>query len=136
MKEFENMPESIFDLLAEKKYSELTLDEKAQVDAFMNATDYESYRNIIFDFERLDQSSFTQKTELPKEKKRVSVFGKIMKYPIPLYQVAAVFLLLGAIIFIDLEEEKTEFPEEVVQVEKAGQSLAEDDYPEELVFNF
>lgn len=51
---FQVHPEEIFDLLANKKYSDLSQVEKRQVEEFLDKSEFDHYHSIVKDFKQLD----------------------------------------------------------------------------------
>ncbi|MEM6964729.1 MAG: hypothetical protein AAF573_08200 [Bacteroidota bacterium] len=135
MKNLENLPEEIFDWLAEKTFSELTEAQRQKVRAYLSEADYENYRSIVFDFQELDHQVTADSSASSPPTSTTSFLKRVLNYPIPLYQVAAAFLILAMATFAmnDFGEEKN-LPK-AEEKSGVGKSLAKDDYPEELVFN-
>lgn len=135
MKNLENLPENIFDWLGEKEFSELTETQQQEVNAHMSEADYKSYRSIIFDFQELDQKVSIGSDTLPQSQPSPSFLKRLINYPIPLYQVAAAFLILAMATFAINDFSGQENLPKVEEKSGVGKSLAKDDYPKELVFN-
>ncbi len=170
MKNLENLPDALFDLLARKKYESLNAAEKRLVDEHISEVEFDQFSKIVQDFQSLDTTMPIEAPGLPAHKE-VSAIKRVLTYKIPLYQVAVIALVLivstlamsrshsaegppahhpyaipttqssseAAIPRISEEaiEERIEEIKHVVELDKAeeGKSLAEDDYPEALVFN-
>lgn len=169
MKEFENIPEEIFDLLGSKSFDELATQEKKLVLKNISKEEYEDLSRLLLDFQQMDteiqleeQDFETFKSQiLPHKNKRIS--GPAY------YQIAAsiAILFFAGLSFWDLSRNMPDESEEIlwadsssVRVEpqidqqwlearlnilkestetsgkKSGLSLANDEYPEELVFDF
>ena len=144
MKNMENLPEAIFDLLASKAYQELNRDERSAVLEHFSAEEYDQYREVVGDFQSLDRSMIVSPGEQIASAEKPSLLRRILTYKLPVYQVAAAFLLF---VFSTTTISNTKYnrgsnhaDNPVVKVDaegtNAGTSLANDDYPEALVINF
>ena len=133
----EDLPEEVFDLLASKKFNELSVSEQALVSPYLSAEDYDSYHVIVNDFQLLDNSITIDSRKEEISQKQESILRRILTYRIPVYQVAGLFLLLFLSTFaISKMENGNANPEATeVQKKKEGKSLANDEYPSELIFN-
>lgn len=139
----ENIPNELFDLLSCKHYSELSEKEKKLVAKVMSQEEYLDYQAVINDFKELDSALEFEVPKLAIQPKNKSTLRKIINYRIPLYQVAAGVLLLTVSTFVFGFWDRgsiTPFPEikegEVRIEHLNGKSLAEEDYPDSLIFNF
>ena len=95
MKSLENFPEHIFDWLHNKTFTDLTEEEKFEVQSLMSPQEYESYHLMLSDFKTLDgKLSEAISSDSPKPTMKPTLLKRIVNYPIPLYQVAAMFLIL------------------------------------------
>jgi hypothetical protein len=85
--------EKIYDLMEMFDFDDLTDNEKELVRQTLSEEEYNTMRSTI-----KDTRSFFSKPDFPEEKK--SPVKKIISYPVELYKVAAVILLLAGIGFI------------------------------------
>jgi len=135
MRNLENLPEEIFDLLAQKKFAELSESEKQKVLMHLSQEEFENFNSIVADFQSLDSFSNTQ--TVGQDSREPSMLQKILNYPIPLYQVAAAFLILGFASFLFFTKSNSTSEETPIAIEQTkGKSLEQDNYPDELVLNF
>lgn len=95
MKDIENIPEELFDLLASKSFEQLSDSEKLMVEGHLNPAEYEEYRQLITDFQEIDESIKVVPSDKRFTRTSESAFRKLMTYRIPVYQAAAVLLLAG-----------------------------------------
>lgn len=172
MKNIEDLPEQIFDLLAEKEYAQLNDDQKKQVNDYMNSEEYDQYRLMIQEFQELDSDLFVEDKSWDTIKsEQASLPSKGFFNRVPLYKIAASFILailtsiavwntdfnkdnvLDDYPLVEIKdsivEEEISFPIELIDSrmeemrsivqstpKKVGKSLAEENYPEGLVFQF
>ena len=138
MKNLEQIPGEIFDLLNSKKYTELSEKEVKMVDGWMTESEYKDYTLVIGHFKMQDDISVGVPQTSFKPRKK-SILVKILNYQVPLYQVAAGLAMLVTASFAFqgsfLIEKKSPNENLVNNHESIGKSLADDDYPEDLVFN-
>lgn len=141
MKNKKELPEQIFDWLADKKYADLSAEEKALVDQYLTAEEYDAYAGLITDFQFTDRQLETGLPAPDFEPQPQPLWKKVLTYKIPLYQAAAAFVIFGvfSMALSSWNGQSTSFQLEeraAVDQDTMGTSLAEDDYPEELVFDY
>ncbi len=150
MKNLENLPEELFDLLAEKPFSALSETEKKRVNTYLHEAEYEEYRALVLGFKQLEGAKPDAPPKLEFAPKKTPLLRRLLTYRVPVYQAATVLLLLmaGWYGFSDSNRNQLvdEAREEVVGKQptvladstqhRPGTPLADEDYPEGLVFNF
>lgn len=165
MKDLENLPEEVFDLLQNKKESDLNPAEIELLSEFIDIKDYDLYRELILEFQDLDQAMVFDRSMPDFEKEPIQEEPKSRKFPV--YRMAAGFLVLvfAALTIWDLDPQNPSDPDPIViedQMEegmaidpqliemqlqnmqqavevnnqKLGTSLANENYPEDLVIEF
>ena len=125
---YEDIPEEIIDLIGSHDFEALSSEQQRLVESHMSKSDYQSMRDLISTFQEVDESLrfTTRKSESTKEG---FVITKLLMYSIPLYQVAAIGLLLIMAYFIVVPNSDEPQPKNA-----NSKSMAEYDYPEELIF--
>ena len=103
----------------------------------MGQEDYESFRNIISDFKISDELQLEDTDSNKKTSTQPSMVQKVLNYPIPLYKVAATFLIFAFATFLipNSTAEHESHTNHQNSKNGVGKSITNDDYPEELVFN-
>ena len=131
------LSEKIFDLLESKSFDQLTENEKELVLRTISKDEYGELRNCIGDFLEADQAIEDPKLQRTGPAKSSIGLLEIAKYPIPLYKVAAGFLLLIGIFSI-LPEYQSEGNADLTVVRdtiQRGIPLGAEKYPDSLIFN-
>lgn len=139
MKNLETFPEDIFNLLGSKKFVELTDEEKYLIKPYMTVGEYHDYHEMISDVRVLDQTIPSTIPDIRLINKRASMIKKIVDYKMPLYQVAAAIafcIFSTATLTQHFSQSPNSNMTQIDDSSKKGVSLAEDNFPEQLVFNF
>jgi len=155
MNHYDELPEDILDLLAQKKYEQLSRDEKDLVKNWLSPEAYDEYAAMLLSFREVENSFDTPAPSQALPEHKPTFLRKLVNYKIPAYQaVAAVFITL---LLVNLSTSNKENNKHISQPffstnngdtvpvntknaievgEKSmGTPLSEDNYPEELVFN-
>ena len=165
MKEIENIPTELFELLEKKSFEELNPEEKADVLLRITKNEYEEYYKLIADFKSLDEEMEIAPSDFEKIKES-SFKGKSTKV---YYRIAAGFAILffaalsfwemshqtiiddPVVLLVDsIQEDKSSqlndqwlsgrmemLKESASSAKKnTGVSLANEEYPEEFVLDF
>ncbi len=132
----DQLPSAFFDLLATKKYTDLSIQEKELVHQFMDADEYNAMQTVVLNFRTLDQEIEVLPSTIPVQADQPSILTQLLTYPIPAYQVAAGFLLLfGSLFVIQFYTQNQEAKSVQTEVQEKGIPVEEDSYPSELIFN-
>jgi len=154
MKNIENIPEEIFDLIGQKSYAELNQVEQKQIEGILTRSEYDHFYSIVQGFKDLD-GTIPMAEPNPSFISKDPVFKRILNHRIPVYQAAAavLFFILSTVVVsnsinsvgpengnesISNEEKNGRLIQNKavnLEQEKQGQSLSTDDYPEELIFS-
>lgn len=140
MKANQELPEELFDLISTRAYHELSITQKNKIDPYLSFDEYDEIRKGILEFQNSQA-----KVEIPpfkststENKKPTSAFVRLLNVKIPLYQIAAIGLLL--ILFkwsINGYSSLNNLTDFAIQKEdKLGKPLALDEYPEQIIFNY
>lgn len=117
MKNIENTPEKIFDLIENFDYDRLAPGEKAEVGKYMSADEYaearegflRGQRKIASEDSEIQAPSRVKRNVFAMFKKRNEpIFLRILKYKLPVYQAAAVALIVLGILFYADDSTETE----------------------------
>ena len=124
MKNVENIPDHIFDLFAINSFDELSPTDKAVVLKYMSPTDYDAYAALVKGFQAIDDPTPVQKPG--------SVLRRIIHYRIPLYQAVAA-VVVGMLLAVGITD--TAVKSQPAPATPMGVSLADENYPEGLIFD-
>ncbi len=131
----DKIPEEIFELLASKDYSNLSNHERTLVNKFMTPNEFDTLHDTIYAFSMADDALDIQVPQLLFPKNDSSYLSKILNYPIPTYLVAAGILVLLGLFFVLQSSPSSESDlKDSLEVIQNGTSIANDNYPEDLVF--
>lgn len=132
----ENIPSEIFDLLASKDYESLLGEERNLVNSIMTSEEYKNLKNIVSDFLKTDEEIKIEHRPFLFSTKRNSLLSKILNYPIPAYQVAASMMVLVGLFLLMKPPSNNQDATSVqsLEIDTTGISVADDVYPEDLVF--
>lgn len=132
----ENIPSEIFDLLASKDYESLSGEERNLVNSIMTSEEYKNLKNIVSDFLKTDEEIKIKHRPFLFSTKRNSLLSKILNYPIPAYQVAASMMVLVGLFLLMKPPSNNQDATSVhsLEIDTTGISVADDVYPEDLVF--
>ena len=139
MKNLEKYPEKIFELLSTTSFEQLNITEKLLVEKHMSESEYRDYHEIISDTKTLDQNILVDIPSPDFAKTQTSSISKIIHYKMPFYQVAATLafcILSTAYLTQHFSTGQSSDITQTNTTSKTGVSLAEDNFPEQLVFNF
>lgn len=139
MKNLEKYPEKIFELLASTSFEQLNTAEKLLVDQHMTESEYRDFYEIILDTKTLDQYIPIDIPIPAFSKTPRSFISKILHYKMPFYQVAAALafcILSTAYLTQQFSLSQSSDRSKTDTISNNGVSLAEDNFPEQLVFNF
>ncbi len=136
MKNIDELPEELFDLFTIGDFRNLNEDQKQVVLQHINVGEFDAYAAIVCDFQVLDSKRNTdlpKPTHTPKGKSR---FTRVLNYRMPLYQVAAslAICILATTVMYKGSNKINGTPTDST-IETVGVSLANDDYPAELIFD-
>lgn len=126
----DNIPEELFDIIANHQYDDLSSDDNALIKQYLNKEEYEEIHQFLISFSEADDSlenAVTMERQIPKK----PMWRKIVNYRMPLYKVAALYLLLAGAYF--LYQQNTEMIPEQKGMDKKV-SIDEGIYPEDLIF--
>lgn len=135
--DIENLPDELFELIHAKEYEELSVEEKRLVDSSIGYEKYKTYCATIGDFKKVDSLLEKSITKPGLPKKKVPLLTSVLYYRIPVYQVAAAFvILLGSVLLWNNKPSegivRSTNSNEIVE---SGKTLNKDHYPDDLVFN-
>lgn len=134
----QNIPEELLDLMAIKTYQELSKQEKELVDQSIGKDTYDDNYQVIQAFVTEDKK-LEDKIEIVSSvfEKKKSILHQVLYYRIPLYQVAAILVVLIGSVFLWMINTSVtnQIPGETQEVVQNGKSLSKDHYPDDLVFN-
>lgn len=132
----ENIPSEIFDLLSSKDYKSLSIDEKNLVDNIMTLEEYKNLKNTVSGFQEIDEKIKIEPRSFSIPEKKVTLFSKIMNYPIPTYQVAASLMVLVGLFFLmkPALNDQNAVSVDGLTIDTTGISVANDVYPDSLIF--
>ena len=124
MKNVENIPDHIFDLFAINSFDELSPTDQAVVLEYMSPTDYDAYAVVVKGFQAIDDPTPVQQPG--------SVLARIIHHRIPLYQAAAA-VVIGMLLAVGIAN--TAVKSQPALETPMGVSLADENYPEGLIFD-
>ncbi|MBQ4819080.1 hypothetical protein [Aquimarina sp. MMG016] len=133
----ENIPEEIFELLALKDYEQLSVEERQIVEESIGADLYKDFKTTVLEF-RQEDNLLEPKLEEPDFMiRKPSFLTRVLHYPIPAYQVAAVFvIIISTFLWSQNKETKVvSTPNNSKEILQTGTTIDKDYYPEDLVFN-
>jgi hypothetical protein len=132
----ENLPDELFDWLADKSYQELSAAEKAVVDQSIGQAEYETLQGVVRDVQGIDAIPSFKPADLSADASKQAAWKRMLWYPIPAYQVAAglLLLLVSTLIFRGLWQKEDLNSNAPIEVVVKGIPIDQDQYPEALVF--
>ncbi len=127
-----DLPEHLFDWVSSIPYAELNAQQKKEVASFLSPEEYESIYKWLQGFAAVNEEMETQVKAVDSTPLSVHRLRAIWNYPVPLYQVAAVLLLVLAAwnVFMDVPGS----PEDRQTVDPRAVSIEQGFYPDSLVF--
>jgi len=134
---YENIPKQLFDLIAEKKYENLSSDEKQMVENHLTQEEYNEIHNDIRDFRILDNQLKIVRPVLKSKSSKPSLLYRIINYKVPVYIVASCMALLFFVYFLfsESQDSNQQTPhKDSHHISKDGVPIHQDNYPGDLVF--
>ncbi|MEL6658952.1 MAG: hypothetical protein AAFY48_12100 [Bacteroidota bacterium] len=128
-----HLPDELFDLLAEKSYSELSSEEQSLVDPYLTAKEYDEMHSLIGEVKLADQQMLTI-SKKPQPLPQKSWIHRVLHYPIPMYQAAAVIALLMGGYWLWAPALPGSGNDATLPYVRTGTSIEWDSYPDSLVF--
>lgn len=151
MKDMNELPGDILDLIAYKKYEELSPIEKQLVDQHLSPEAYNEYAQVVTDFQELDDSLPAPQVSNRLPEAKPSLVRQLFTYRIPAYQAVAATVIALFLFYLGTANpsivegavvshtDSTIAPNAGgpvgIETRTVGTPLSEDNYPEELVFN-
>lgn len=128
-----NIPEEIFDWLAESSFDELSSEQQHFVTTYLSSEKYDDLRQSTLLIKNLEHMDVGPVPAFNAPDASVPTWKRIITYPIPFYQVAAAILLL-AIVLPRLQSDTLDQPpsQHVVKT-KLAQPIDTEVYPDEFV---
>lgn len=125
----------ISELVEQFSYQDLSKEDRARVDQEIGQETYEEMYDAIHLFQAVDSDIQPKTSELPVENTKTVWWKQVLLYPVPLY---AFLMLCGAcavVMWQGLQSDASPRPEmdKQEQVIKAGTSIQEGMYPDELI---
>lgn len=128
-----HLPDRLFDIISHKKFEELSLEEASIVREQFTEEEYNEVHQFLTDFQEMDQS-LDHSIRLNKEAKQMSLWSRIIHYQIPLYKVAAGFIILMGSFFAYHYQYAASSDENIGSNSTQAVSIEDSFYPEEMVF--
>jgi len=134
---YENIPKQLFDLISDKKYEHLTMDEREMIDRYVTEKEYSEIYDALNDFRTIDSQLDISIPTMKSKGKQSSLLYRIVNYRVPVYMIASsVALLFCAYFLLSLDRTNNEISPESnsLQSSKEGVPIHQDNYPGDLVF--
>ena len=142
MTEFNNLPEEIFDLMKTASFESLSEKQKTLVLSHFSEEEYRDYHDFLVQFSeadnRMKDSVHSKLSEISDDQNSQG----IRKSSISIWHALIAVVLASLISFFvgrstsDTDCSSAELPVIFAQQDTLGKSLAEDNYPEQLVISF
>lgn len=130
MKNIENLPEIIFDLFSKKRFEDLDQSERQLVLQYMDEDDYIGFADVVQGFRQSDKKPIT---DITKQNAQQPIISRMLNYRMPMYQVAAAIVICVLATSVLTGHDDALRPSK--EINAVGVSLADDDYPEDLIFD-
>jgi len=131
------LPERLFDLLISNSYDELSEKDKNDIQAYLTPEEYSEVQAFVQQFSATDKSIensiVVDESILGNSIKKPKLWQQIINYPVPLYKVAAIFLVCIGILTAYQNKDLFGGETKLINFEK-NVSVEDWFYPEDLVF--
>ena len=127
-----DLPEHLFDWVSSIPYAELNAQQKEEVSSFLSPEEYESIYKWLQGFAAVNEEMETQVKAVESTPVSMHRLQAVWNYPVPLYQVAALLLLLLAAWNVLMGVPGS--PEDSQNVDPRAVSIEQGFYPDSLVF--